>query len=118
MIRKKYRTVTNPQNNIELLNLLETRQDINDHRLRTLMDVTGYKKATVCAWFTKQMLPDGTENPAFRAMPNLALRLFKLEIGVTEPSYLKRSAYLRIFLENLKKEKSRNISLAQIRRYS
>ena len=118
MIRKKYRTVTNPQNNIELLNLLETRQDINDHRLRTLMDMTGYKKATVCAWFADQVCGDNTPNPAFRPMPNMALRLFKIEIGVTEPTYLRGSSYLRKFLFNLKNEKSRNISLAQIKRYS
>lgn len=118
MIRKKYKTVTNPKNNIELLNLLETRQDINDYRLRTLMDMTGYKKATVCAWLAGQTREDNTANPAFRSMPNLALRLFKFEIGVTKPSYLRRSSYLRKFLFNLKKEKSRNISLAQISRYS
>ena len=76
-------SVTDRKNNVELLNLLETRPDLNERRLRTMMGMTGYKKATVCAWFAD------VNAVGFRPMPNLALRLFKLEIGVTKPRYLK-----------------------------
>ena len=77
MSRKKHAVVTDPKNNVEMLNLLETRPDLNERRLRTMMEMTGYKKATVCAWFANRINSDRTHNVAFRAMPNLALRLFK-----------------------------------------
>ena len=90
--KKKQSVVTNPKNNEECLALLETRPDLNDTRLQTMMAMTGYKKATVCAWFTNQIYSDGRTNENFRPMSNVALRLFKLEIGVAEPRFLKNGS--------------------------
>jgi hypothetical protein len=86
--RYKQSVVTDPKNNKECIALLKTRPDLNEFRLQTMMAVTGYKRASIHAWFAPRKR-DGDDNPNFRPMPNVALRLFKLEIGVAEPRFLK-----------------------------
>jgi len=77
---------THPDNNAELMELLASRPELNNQRMRLLIEITGYKQAYVCSWFAPPE-KDGKPNPSFRAMPAMALDLFKLQCGFAEPAF-------------------------------